>query len=236
MPRRFRLRTKQRGGISFVPGFLPRQQLEFDTMSHLQDIERKKKTLQEEKKGVKRKLSEIKNKLDILFDEKVKLDKDSAAVTKEIEDLKNKFKSADSKSSQSAQNGVDEQLKIVLEELSAVSLERYQVKIANDELDLKCEDMEKKFEYILKLNPDSKVGSDGFLEKLESIRQEKEAIMKNDERIEMDNEKLWIEAREIKHQMEVSSSINQQLEVDSEEMNEIFKKINDERGKLIQQD
>ena len=90
-------------------------------MSHLQDIEKKKKTLQEEKKGVKRKLSEIKNKLDILFDEKVKLDKDSAAVTKEIEDLKNKCNSEDSKSSQSAQNNIDEELKLVLEELSAGS-------------------------------------------------------------------------------------------------------------------
>ena len=237
MPHRFHLRTKQGGGISFVPGFLPGQQLEFNTMSHLQDIEKKKKTLQEEKKGVKRKLSEIKNKLDILFEEKVKLDKDSAAVTKEIEDLKNKCNSVDSKSSQSAQNGInDEELKIVVEELSAVSLEKNQVKIANDELDLKCKDMEKKFEHILNLNHDKQIGSDSFLEKLEIIRREKEAIIKNDEEIEMDNQNLWIEAREIKHQMEVSSSINQQLEVDSEEMNEIFKKINDERGKLIQQD
>ena len=205
-------------------------------MSHLQDIERKKKTLQEEKKGVKRKLSEIKNKLDILFEEKVKLDKDSAAVTKEIEDLKNKCNSEDSKSSQSAQNDIDEELKLVLEELSSVSFEKNQVKIANDELDIKCKDMEEKFEYILNLNHDSKISSDGYLEKLEIIRREKEAIIKNDEEIEMDNQNLWIEAREIKHQMELSSSINQQLEVDSEEMNEIFKKINDERGKLIQQD
>ena len=96
--------------------------------------------------------------------------------------------------------------------------------------------MEKKFEYILNLNHDSKISSDGYLEKLEIIRREKEAIIKNDEEIEMDNQNLWIEAREIKHQMELSSSINQQLEVDSEEMNEIFKKINDERGKLIQQE
>ena len=205
-------------------------------MSHLQDIEKKKKTLQEEKKGVKRKLSEIKNKLDILFEEKVKLDKDSAAVTKEIEDLKNKCNSEDSKSSQSAQNDIDEELKLVLEELSSVSFEKNQVKIANDELDIKCKDMEEKFEYILNLNHDSKISSDGYLEKLEIIRREKEAIIKNDEEIEMDNQNLWIEAREIKHQMELSSSINQQLEVDSEEMNEIFKKINDERGKLIQQD
>ena len=147
-----------------------------------------------------------------------------------------KCNSADSKSSQSAQNGVNEELKHVLEELSAVSLEKNQVKIANDKLDLKCKDMEKKFEYILNLNHDSKISSSGFLEKLEIIRREKEAIIKNDEEIEMDNQKLWIEAREIKHQMELSSSINRQLEVDSEDMNEIFKKINDERGKLIQQD
>ena len=119
-------------------------------------------------------------------------------------------------------------------ELEAITEKKREIQNENETLELKCEQMKTSFDKTIQKDQDTH--SYDILAELEHIKSEKERIMREDNTLELSNSKLWEAAGRIKHETQRVAAISNQLEQDSKEMDEIYKRINDERAKLIDKD
>ena len=110
------------------------------------------------------------------------------------------------------------------------------IQTEDEELDSICGKMKTSFEESLKKSQSQNEGSKDLSARLENVKNEKERIMRDDHELEISNAKLWETTERIKQDTERVTVISSKLEKDSKEINEIFKQINDERLKLIDQD
>ena len=187
--------------------------------------------LEEEKIKVKTDLNKIRDKLDELLKQKEVLDQNNEELKKQIED----FNENEENSDQDGDLEDGEELGDLTEKLSLLTSLRKDLEERNGVLEEKCRNMQGQFEDLLKgsqLEQSSRL----FYETLDGIRREKQEIILEDEKIETETKELWTEARMIKSEMETLREISRTLEEDEKEIQEIFGKINIERGKLISQD
>ena len=119
-------------------------------------------------------------------------------------------------------------------ELEAITEKKREIQNENDTLELKCEKMKTSFDKTIQKSQDTH--SYDILAELEQIKSEKERIMREDNELELSNSKLWEAAGRVKHETQRVAAISSQLEQDAKEMEEIYKRINDERAKLIDKD
>ena len=125
-------------------------------------------------------------------------------------------------------------MKEIIEQVASLTIERNEIRNENEKIENRCQEMEQIFKDFFDSN--EKCNLDSFHQDLEKISQEKEKILKEDQLIEAENKDLWEEAKSIRIEMETIAQISHQVDEDGKEMNDIFLKINDERGKLIEQD
>ena len=131
-------------------------------------------------------------------------------------------------------DNLEEKLARVMLELEAITEKKREIQNENETLELKCEQMKTSFDKTIQKDQDTH--SYDILAELEHIKSEKERIMREDNTLELSNSKLWEAAGRIKHETQRVAAISNQLEQDSKEMDEIYKRINDERAKLIDKD
>ena len=179
---------------------------------------------EKESSHVRRKLKDMKIKLDELLQQKNLVDDEMKEIDKEIKIVNLSFEDdkVDAVVHQKSEN--------IIKELQCLSNERELLGKKQENIEVKCKDINKHIQETI----ENKLST--IQEDLESLQRERKEIVSEDKEVEEKNQQILKESNEIESEMCYLSNMRNQINQDEYEIYSLMGKISEERSKLIMED
>ena len=179
---------------------------------------------EKESSHVRRKLKDMKIKLDELLQQKNLVDDEMKEIDKEIKIVNLSFEDdkVDAVVHQKSEN--------IIKELQYLSNERELLGKQQENIEVKCKEINKHIQE----NIENKLST--IQEDLESLQRERKEIVSEDKEVEEKNQQILKESNEIESEMCYLSNMRNQINQDEYEIYSLMRKISEERSKLIMED